>query len=54
MVSNNLINDFYKKQCDGMQKAGNWIIYWKGLNLEDIKIGIKYALSKKETLGDIK
>lgn len=51
---NNPINDFYKKQCDGMQKVKNWIIYWKGLNFEEIEIAVNYALSKKETLGEIK
>jgi acetylglutamate synthase len=50
----NPINEFYKRQCDGMHKSGKWIIYWKGLNIEEIKIGIKYALSKKETLREIK
>jgi acetylglutamate synthase len=50
----NPINDFYKRQCDGMQKVGKWIIYWKGLNYNEIKIGINYAILKKETLGEIK
>lgn len=49
----NPINTFYKKECDGMQKVGGWIIYWKGLNYDEIHEGIKYAISKKETLGKI-
>ena len=48
--ANNPINSFYINQCTGMQKTGKWIIYWNGLNPEDIGDGIKYAIGKKQTL----
>ncbi|RLG14255.1 MAG: hypothetical protein DRN66_02535 [Candidatus Nanohalarchaeota archaeon] len=48
--ANNQINSFYINHCTGMQKTGKWIIYWKGLNPEDIRDGIKYAIGKKQTL----
>ena len=28
----NTINNWYFKQCDGTQKRGKWIVYWKGLD----------------------
>lgn len=28
----NPINNWYYKQCDGAQKRGKWIVYWKGLD----------------------
>ena len=48
--TNNPINSFYMNQCSGMQKTGKWIIYWTGLNPEELKAGIKYALDKKPTV----
>ena len=46
----NPFNKFYNKHCTGMQKVGKWNIYWVGLTPSQLKDGIKYALSKKETL----
>jgi len=49
----NPINASYMKHCDGMQKQDGWIVYWKGLNPEEIAQGIAYAMSKKPTLEEI-
>ena len=50
--NNNPINDFYREHCDGMQKIEGWIIYWKGLNHDELEKGIGYAISKKKTMED--
>lgn len=50
---NNPINDFYIKQCEGMQKVSGWIIYWRNLTPEELKKAIKYALKKKQTMEEL-
>lgn len=47
----NPINKFYMSVCDGMQKADGWHVFWVGLDSDEIKKAIKYALSKRETLA---
>jgi acetylglutamate kinase len=47
---NNPINNFYLKQCEGLQKVSPWNIYWYGLNPSELELGIDYSLSKKLTL----
>lgn len=42
--------DFYNKECDGLQKTEDWIVYWKNLQPEEIEEAVNYALSKKPTL----
>lgn len=42
----NHINEWYFRLCSGMQKAGNWFVYWSNLNAEEIKGAIKYAAEK--------
>ena len=49
---NNPINNFYQSRCEGMQKTGEWIIYWRGLTPKELEISIKYALMKKKTMEE--
>jgi acetylglutamate kinase len=51
--STNPINNFYEKQCTGLHKIDEWIIYWKGLNLVELSEGIDFAINKKVTLENI-
>lgn len=39
----NPFNDWYIKVCDGMQLSGDWRVFWRGLNLEEIKMAIDSA-----------
>ena len=41
---------FYEGKYEGMQKIDDWLIYWYGLDPEELKAGINYALSKKPTV----
>ncbi|MFC1733842.1 GNAT family N-acetyltransferase [candidate division KSB1 bacterium] len=51
--SDNPINKFYASVCDGMQKANGWNVYWVGLNPNELKNAIDYALAKKNTLDPV-
>ncbi|MBI3036855.1 hypothetical protein HYY73_03850 [Candidatus Woesearchaeota archaeon] len=42
----NHINDWYFRLCSGMQKAGDWFVYWSGLDTDEIKEAILYASEK--------
>ncbi|MBI2549704.1 hypothetical protein HYV83_00800 [Candidatus Woesearchaeota archaeon] len=42
----NHINEWYFRLCTGMQKAGNWFVYWSGLDTDEIKEAILYASEK--------
>ncbi len=50
----NPIINFYTEQCEGMQKVDDWVIFWKGLNPDELKKGIKYAKGKKVTLKELR
>ncbi|MBF0105455.1 MAG: hypothetical protein HQM16_09030 [Deltaproteobacteria bacterium] len=45
--SDKFITHWYIKQCDGMHKAGEWTIFWKGLDQQQISDIIEYALTQK-------
>ena len=49
---NNPINDFYLKNCEGLQKVHGWIIYWKGLTSTELREAIAYAVAKKATFEE--
>ncbi len=44
----NPFNDWYMKSCDGMQIAGDWRIFWRGLNPEEIQLAIESAINAPE------
>jgi acetylglutamate synthase len=46
----NPFNQFYSEECDGLQKIGIWLVYWKGLDSKELEKGINYAMGKKPTL----
>jgi acetylglutamate kinase len=46
----NPINPWYTKQCDGMSRFGDWIVYWRGMAIERIDPAIRYALSEPTDL----
>jgi acetylglutamate synthase len=50
----NPICNFYQQQCQGMHNESDWMIYWTGLEPDELASGIKYALDKKETLEELK
>jgi hypothetical protein len=41
----NPFNAWYMRKCDGMQRAGDWRIFWKGLDAKDIGDAIDAAAS---------
>ncbi len=42
----NTILPFYMQECDGMVRAGDWHIFWKGLDRESIAAAIATALEQ--------
>lgn len=40
------INNWYVKQCDGLQKTKDWTVYWIGLKPEEIAMAVEYSLSQ--------
>lgn len=42
--------NWYSKRCDGMHAAGDWRVYWRNLNAEDIPALVRDALSRPEDL----
>ncbi|MBI3396020.1 MAG: hypothetical protein HY042_09305, partial [Spirochaetia bacterium] len=44
----NPIGRWYSRICDGMQKAGHWNVYWRGIQEERIPSVIAYCRSKAE------
>jgi acetylglutamate kinase len=45
----NPINSFYQKNCDGFAKAGNWIVYWNGIETTQINSAISAAVNKESS-----
>jgi acetylglutamate synthase len=41
------ITHWYVKQCDGMHKTKNWVVFWKGVGSSQITDAIEYALAQK-------
>jgi acetylglutamate synthase len=41
------ITHWYVKQCDGMHKTKNWVVFWKGVESSQITNAIEYALAQK-------
>ena len=50
--SDNAILPFYLQECDGMARAGEWHVFWKGLPPERIADAIAYALTQPSDLPD--
>lgn len=44
----NPINAWYRTVCDGMHRAGEWIVYWRGVKAERLPELIRDALSRPE------
>lgn len=44
------ITHWYIKQCDGMHKTENWIVYWKGVHPSEITNVIEFSLSQSVDL----
>lgn len=44
----NPFNDWYMRNCDGMQIMGGWRIFWKGLTPQDVSIAIDAATKAPE------
>ncbi len=44
----NPFNDWYIKSCDGMQVSGNWRVFWRGLETQDIQTAIDNAIAVSE------
>lgn len=42
----NFITNWYQKQCDGMHKTRDWVIFWKGIEQSRIAAAVDYALSQ--------
>ena len=41
----NPFNAWYMRKCDGMQRAGDWRVFWKGLDVAQIGDAISAAAS---------
>lgn len=44
--SDNPIGEWYTRHCDGMARAGEWQVFWRGLATERIPEAIAWALSQ--------
>lgn len=44
----NPFNDWYIKSCDGMQISGDWRVFWRGLETDQIQIAINSAVQQPE------
>lgn len=40
----NPFNDWYTKSCDGMQRSGEWRVFWKGLDADHLQTAIQAAV----------
>jgi acetylglutamate kinase len=45
---NNPFNDWYMKNCDGMQKKNGWRVFWNGIEPEDVAKAVLTALQAPE------
>jgi len=43
--ANNPFNDWYMQACDGMQKSGDWRVFWRGLDAPEVPGAIIAAAS---------
>lgn len=43
---NKFITHWYVKQCDGMHKTKDWVVFWKGADSSQITNAIEYALAQ--------
>jgi hypothetical protein len=41
------ITNWYVKQCDGMHKTKDWVVFWKGIDQSKITSAIEFALSQE-------
>lgn len=48
----NPFNDWYLKVCDGMHRAQDWRVFWKGLGPERIQSAISAALAAPDDFSD--
>lgn len=44
------INRWYTKQCDGLHKTADWVIFWKGVAPAQINTVIEFALKQPDDL----
>ena len=44
----NPFNEWYVKSCDGMQKSGDWRIFWKGLEADTLQTAIQAAIATQD------
>lgn len=42
------ITRWYIKQCDGMHRAGDWTVFWKGIEPSEITDAVSFSLAQKE------
>ena len=47
----NPIHDWYERLCTGLQKAGDWTVYWSGLEPALVPRAIEHALAQPVDLG---
>lgn len=45
---NNPFNDWYMKNCDGMQKKNGWRVFWNGIEPDDVAKAVVTALQAPE------
>jgi acetylglutamate kinase len=46
----NPINPWYIKQCDGMMRFPDWIVFWRGMPLESVDPAIRHAINEPSDL----
>jgi predicted GNAT superfamily acetyltransferase len=44
----NPVNQWYEKQADGFHRAGDWRIFWRGIDADHISAIIRYSLERPE------
>jgi len=46
----NPINPWYVKQCTGLIRFSDWIVYWRGMPIEAVDRAVKYAVAEPSDL----
>jgi len=45
--ASNPINQWYERRADGRQLVGDWVVFWRGINVKDIPSVIRYCTRRK-------
>ena len=44
--ADNPVNQWYARQADGMQRVGDWQVFWRGVAVDQIAAVIQYCVDR--------